>query len=79
MAMHRRLAGIAAGISRLSDEIMSYWANFSKTGNPNGPGLPYWPMYTDSDPVLHLDDPLSVRPDEHRARYEFLLKMDTAR
>jgi para-nitrobenzyl esterase len=64
---------------RLSEEIMGYWTNFAKTGDPNGPGLTYWPKYTDSDPILHLDDPLSVRPDEHRARYEFLLKMDTAR
>ena len=64
---------------KLSMQIMSYWTNFAKTGNPNGPGLPMWPAYSESDPVLHLDDPISVRPDENRARYEFLLRADTSR
>ena len=64
---------------KLSEQIMSYWTNFAKSGNPNGPGLPTWPAYSESDPVLHLDDPISVRPDENRARYEFLSQADTSR
>ncbi len=58
---------------KLSDQMMDYWTNFAKKGDPNGPGLPEWPKYGEGDPVLHLDNPITARPDENRARYEFWL------
>jgi para-nitrobenzyl esterase len=30
----------------LSDQIAGAWTTFAKTGNPNGPGLPTWPVFT---------------------------------
>jgi para-nitrobenzyl esterase len=60
----------------LSEQMMSYWTNFARTGDPNGidgngQRLPEWPKYTYGDPVLHLDHLTTSRPDENRGRYEF--------
>lgn len=30
---------------QLSRQMLEYWTNFVKTGNPNGPDLPQWPLY----------------------------------
>jgi para-nitrobenzyl esterase len=59
---------------RLSDQIGTYWTNFARTGDPNGPGLPQWPTYNASDhwQVMHLDATSAARPDTQRDRYLFL-------
>ncbi len=59
---------------KLSEQFMSYWTNFAKTGDPNGPGLPEWPEYGKADELIHLDSTITSGPDALRPRYEFLLK-----
>jgi len=66
---------VSAADRKLSDEMMTYWTNFAKTGDPNGGDLPHWPKYNeDGYPLIHLDDPITSGPDTVRARYEFLLQ-----
>lgn len=44
------------GDYELSRIMSDYWANFVKTGDPNGPGLPAWPAYTeDNKQTMMLD------------------------
>ena len=59
---------------RLSDQMMTYWSNFARSGDPNGPGLPDWPRYEGGEGamVMHLDVESRARPDTTRARYEAL-------
>ena len=37
---------------KLSDEIVTYWTNFAKTGNPNDSGTEPWKRYTSKAPFV---------------------------
>jgi para-nitrobenzyl esterase len=58
---------------KLSEQMMGYWSNFARSGDPNGPGLPEWPKYGKGDELIHLDSTITSGPDSLRPRYEFLL------
>ncbi len=53
---------------------MSYFTNFAKTGNPNGPGLPAWPAFGADHSLIHFDKTITAGPDTLYARHEFLEK-----
>jgi para-nitrobenzyl esterase len=36
----------------LSDLMSTYWTNFAKRGDPNGPGVPEWPRFTEQNGKL---------------------------
>ncbi len=60
---------------QVSELISSYWTNFAKSGDPNGEGLPHWPLYSnDGYQVMRINTASVAAPDTHRARYEFLEK-----
>jgi para-nitrobenzyl esterase len=47
----------------LSEKMMAYWVNFAKYGNPNGSGLPNWPIFSENlQQVLYIDGTIAAKP-----------------
>ncbi len=67
------LVQTAANAPALAAMIGSYWVNFARTGNPNGPGLPHWPAFDDrSQRVMVFDAHPSARALPNRRQLEAL-------
>ncbi|MBD8880194.1 carboxylesterase family protein [Rhodanobacter sp. 7MK24] len=64
---------------RVSATMEGYWANFIKTGNPNGAGVPHWPAVAEKDGGL-LRQAIGADThgfvDRNASRYEFLQRVE---
>jgi para-nitrobenzyl esterase len=61
---------------KVSDTMMNFFANFIKTGNPNGDKLPVWPMAKNEEnpEIMIIDVNSKAVKAENDARYLFLEK-----
>ena len=51
---------------------MDYWANFARTGNPNGPHLIEWLEYDeDTKTRMFFDEPMRTAPAANEEKCEF--------
>ncbi len=58
---------------QLAQIMSAYWANFAIKGNPNGPGLPEWPVYTTkSNQIMILSEKPGAKPIPDKAALDFL-------
>ena len=58
---------------KVQKNVMSYWTNFVKTLNPNGPGLPDWKSYTENDDaVMILNQKVGMQAHPRSAQLDFL-------
>ena len=46
----------------LAHDMALYWANFIKTGNPNGNGLPQWPLFASGKQIMLLGTTRQAHP-----------------
>jgi para-nitrobenzyl esterase len=62
--------------------LNTYWANFAKSGNPNGEGLPVWPGYnTEKEEILDIqpDGQIIGKSDPRKQRLDVIEKATECR
>jgi len=65
---------------KVSTTMQGFFANFIKTGDPNGPGLPHWPK-ANYEPAsfMRIDVESHEEPDSHAGRYTLLDRLKQKR
>ena len=62
---------------KVAHVMNTYWVNFAKTGDPNGEGLPKWPVYnTQNEKILEIESdgkPVG-KPDPRKERLDVIKK-----
>ncbi|MFX0557478.1 carboxylesterase family protein [Maribacter sp. CXY002] len=62
---------------KVAEMMNAYWVNFAKTGNPNGEGLPEWPVFTaEENEILDIERDGSTigKPDPRKGRLDVIEK-----
>ncbi len=72
-AVPPRFAPPGAADQQFSDLVMAYWTNFAHNGNPNRPGLPFWPAYKGvGSQVMRLNAQSMAAPNTDEDRFRFV-------
>jgi para-nitrobenzyl esterase len=57
----------------VSNTMRTYWTNFAKSGNPNGPDVPAWrPQSVRDDLLLISNSGVTCGPDPMRERLDLI-------